>query len=144
MGLHLLNDIFKKLTDHWKGQGIEIVPGHDYQINAIEQELQIKLPDDFRAYFRVLNGMPSHYPNTMDEEGFLFYPIERIEVLKNTGIILFAEYMHKSWWYGVKPGEMKDAYEIGMIPDENQFIPISNSLSDFIQFYLQDDSVLYG
>jgi len=155
MGLHILKDSLEELIEHWKNQGIEIVRGFDYQIDAFEKVAEIELPGDFREYFRTVNGMPSHFPDWMDKEGFLFYPIEEVEPFNKVfkkrwgnrdkrNIFVFAEYLHKSWWYGVRLSDVKDTYEIGIIPDEDQFKPITNSLPDFIQFYLQDAALLYG
>jgi len=144
----------EKLIKYWKCQVIDTAQCSEYQIEVYEKETRIKLPDDFREFYRMANGMSSHFPNWMDEEGFLFYPIEKVEsfnkVFKkrwwNKGkknILVFAEYMNKSWWYGVELSDITNDYEIGIIPDGNSFKPITKSLSDFIQLYLENSPMLY-
>jgi len=99
-----------------------------------------------------VNGMESLYPNQMDKDGFLFYPLEAVSsvnkefpnsLLPNKeNIFLFCEYMHRSWWYGV---ELKgnDNYMIGVLPDAHTFKPIVSSLADFLELYMEDSPVLY-
>ncbi|MBW8684708.1 SMI1/KNR4 family protein [Chitinophaga rhizophila] len=154
MGSDILTNNLAMLTEYWKNQNIDIVQNFDYEIDAFQKDAKVELPDDFRIYYLTMNGMSSHFPNWMDKNGFLFYPLEEVEPFNKIfkkrwgnrdkkNILIFAEYMHKSWWYGIRIDNVKNAYEIGIISDEDQFKPISNSLSDFIQFYLQDASILY-
>ena len=110
------------------------------------------LPNDFKELYLKANGMGTLYPNEIDDEGFLFYPIEFIisaekefensKLENRSKIFIFAEYMHKSWWYGY---EIKNdgSYAIGIIPDKNTFKPIVNSLSEFIEMYLDNSPRLY-
>ncbi|MEO5931179.1 MAG: hypothetical protein ABIR47_14700 [Candidatus Kapaibacterium sp.] len=101
--------------------------------------------------------MESYYPNYTDDEGFLFYPLEYLITMEeefarnplytvtvtSETVILFAEYMNKSWWYGFKYNAEAGRYVIGIIPDKNRFKPIAGSLADFIRLYMVDAPDLY-
>jgi len=79
----------------------------------------------------ITNGMVNLFPNCFDSEGFLFYPLQEINTLEDEFIIerdypdeqclIFAEFMHKSWWYGVKFSKSSDNYVIGIILSVSMF-----------------------
>ena len=97
--------------------------------------------------------MVNLFPNYFDNEGFLFYPLEELTTLedefgisRDSGVencLIFAEYMHKSWWYGVKFSKFEDKYEIGIVSSADKFTIITRNLGEFIQLYMNDASVLY-
>jgi len=93
--------------------------------------------------------MESLYPNDFDKEGFLFYPLHGLVTIdrefvdsEENDILVIANYMHKSWWYGLKilNGE---SYVIGIIPEKNKFKPIAGQLSEFLELYLNNSPRLY-
>lgn len=144
----------EKLISYWKNQSITSEKLSPDKIEEFEKWRHIQLPQDFKEYYKRANGMKLYYPNDTDAEGFLFYSLENVisaedefegkgDELSFNPIYIFAEYMHKSWWYGLKLNDMKDTYEIGIIPYVNRFKVITNSLSEFIDLYLQDSSMLY-
>ncbi|MET7001561.1 SMI1/KNR4 family protein [Chitinophaga defluvii] len=144
----------ERLIVYWNDQEIAVDKLSPYEIEAFEKWRRIRLPNDFKEYYQRANGMKSYYPNDTDAEGFLFYPLENFISFEdefmvkpeNAGLnrtYIFAEYMHKSWWYGVKLNDMNDTYEIGIIPDKERFKSITTSLVVFIDLYLQDDARLY-
>lgn len=151
MGLERLTPKVVQLIKFWEEQNIVIRPQNKREFDEIQNLKLLKLPKDFIGFYLSVNGMETLYPNEMDKEGFLFYPLEAITQvgdefensnLTNKEIFIFAEYMHKSWWYGV---EVKDDenYVIGIIPDSNSFKPITNSLSNFIDLYIDNSTKLY-
>ena len=143
----------EQLITYWSKQGISITAASEYEIRKAEQHGRFFLPDDFKSLYSKVNGMESYYPNEIDEEGFLFYPVEAIIsaakesadcLIKNKdNIFIFAEYMHKSWLYGFEILDCNN-YIIGIIPDENTFIPIAESIWDFVELYLEDSSRIYN
>jgi SMI1-KNR4 cell-wall len=144
--------IITQLIEFWQNQKIIILSKTKQEIDNIEKNSPVILPSDFRKLYERVNGMGNFYPNEIDEEGFLFYPIEGIisvnDEFKNSSlennktIFLFAEYMHKSWWYGFDVSSNGD-YVIGIIPEKNKFKPITNSLAEFIELYMEDSPLLY-
>jgi len=141
-------DYFK---DHLSKQDIPVTCKSMEEIDRFEKNSALLLPDDFRIFYSVLNGMEFLYPNDIDKEGFLFYPLEAIisaadefdsKTIPEKNIIIFAEYMHKSWWYGIDVADNKN-YVIGIIPHKDSFQPITTSLSEFIEFYIADAPCLY-
>lgn len=142
----------KKLAQFWREQKISSPPNGIQEILHFEFSKSVKLPDDFRHLYMMTNGMVNLFSNDMDYEGFLFYPLQELTTLEEEfeldkvnyveSCIIFAEYMHRSWWYGVRFSKIEDNYEIGKIPTEYKFKVITRSLGEFIQFNMKDDSVL--
>jgi len=140
------------LIEHWKKQGIKISSVSKNEIEYVEKANNIQIPNDFKNFYSYVNGMENLYPNEMDNEGFLFYPIEAISPIEaefinssipnKNRIFIFSEYMQRSWWYGYEVLD-DEHYRIGIIPDAQSFVPITNKLPDFINLYLNDDSLLY-
>lgn len=102
----------RQLLKFWEKQKILSPPNSLDDILHFEFSKSIQLPGDFRYLFMTTNGMVGLFPNYFDKEGFLFYPLEELTALQDEfGIsgdgaaehcLIFAEFMHKSWWYAVK------------------------------------------
>lgn len=143
----------EKLLKFWKDQEIVSVANSLDDILNFEFSRSVQLPEDFRRLFMMTNGMVNLYPNDFDEEGYLFYPLQELTTLEdefelNRGsyiehCLIFAEYMHKSWWYGVKFSKFEDKYEIGIISSADKFNAITRNLGEFIHLYMNDSPVLY-
>lgn len=141
------------LIKYWESKDITIVSKPARYIESVQKAAGLQLPIDFKTLYYHVNGMEALYPNETDKEGFLFYPTEAIvsidKEFKLPGLIgqpkiyIFANYLHKSWWYGVEIND-NGTYEIGIIPDKGLFTPITNSLAEFIRLYLDDSSKLYN
>ena len=152
MGVKKVLLVVEPLMKYWRKQNIDIIPKSVSDIEIWMSEKGIFLPGDFKELYSKANGMKNFYPNRMDEEGFLFYPIDSIisvkdefensELINNNRVYIFAEYMHKSWWYGLEIMGNNN-YTIGIIPDKDTFKPISNSLIEFIELYIENSSKLY-
>jgi len=149
-------ELKKKLVEllyYWERQNIRITSGCSQQdINHSEVKLNVKLPSDFEEYFRLVNGMGLLYPNDSDDNGFLFYPLQgltTVQIDKGSDYgqlqkhLIFADYMQNSWTYHVKLVDQNN-YQIGISPSLGIFNSITNSLAEFIQFYITDDNILYS
>lgn len=140
-----------ELIEYWGKQKIVSPSNSIDDILNFEFSKCVRLPADFRYYYMLANGMPKLYPNDMDEEGFLFYPLQELTTWEEefnipgsssyNNCLFFAEYMHKSWRYGVRFSDSSDEYEIGKVT--NKFKAITRSLGTSIHLYLKDDSILY-
>jgi hypothetical protein len=143
----------KQLLEFWGKQKILSPPNTLDDILYFEFSKSMQLPEDFRRLFMMSNGMVNLFPNYFDNEGFLFYPLQELTTVEdefdiNRGSsvehsLIFAEFMHKSWWYAVKFSKIVDNYEIGIIPSVGKFKVITRNLTEFIQLYLSDSPVLY-
>jgi len=152
MGIKNTLLIINLLIGYWRKQSIDIIPKSISDIESLVTQNAILLPSDFKELYSKVNGMKNLYPNEMDEEGFLFYPIEAIisakdefensELINKDRVYIFAEYMHKSWWYGLEVIS-DNKYTIGIIPDKNTFKPITNSLVEFMELYIDNSTKLY-
>jgi hypothetical protein len=135
--------VMELLVTHLEKQNIPVSDNSMDKIEKIETEKSFQLPDDFKELYSIVNGMESSYPDKMDQNGFLFYPVEAVKsASSDASILIFAEYLHKTWFYGVQSNGFGD-YVIGRLTDDGIFKPITNSLSEFIEFYLNDSPKLY-
>ena len=153
MEIEDIGQIGKQVSLFWAQQNIVSPPNTLDDLLHFEFSKSIKLPDDFRQLFMMTNGMVSLYPNYFDKEGFLFYPLEELTIIDEElnmpcaidadHCLIFAEFMHKSWWYGVKFSKFSDEYEIGLVCSADRFKVITRNLAEFLQLYMQDASILY-
>ncbi|RFS26269.1 SMI1/KNR4 family protein [Chitinophaga silvatica] len=145
----------EKMIRHWNNQNIPINQLNPQRLLDFEKYRDIQLPHDFKEFYLRINGMESHFPNYTDSEGFLFYPLNYWISAENefmltehsssfSKILIFADYMQKCWWYGVKLNDSDGTYEIGIIPYKEKFKVITDSLAEFIDYYLQDSAILYN
>lgn len=143
----------KQLLEFWRNQKILSPANTLDDILYFEFSRNMQLPDDFRSLFMMTNGMVNLFPNYFDNEGFLFYPLQELTTLKDEfdinkssaveHCLIFAEFMHKSWWYAVKFSKFMENYEIGIIPSVDKFKVITRNLGEFIYLYMNDSPVLY-
>ena len=149
-----IEDAMNRLLEFWKNQEIISAANSLDDILHFEFSKNVRLPDDFRSFYLMNNGMLNLYPNYFDNEGFLFYPLEEVTTLEeefdadktivDQNCLIFAEFMHKSWWYGVRISKNEEEYEIGIIPEVSKFKVITKKLEEFIHMYMIDSSILYN
>lgn len=142
-----------QLLEFWGKQKILSPPNTLDELLYFEFSRNMQLPDDFKCLFMITNGMVNLFPNYFDNEGFLFYPLQALTTLDeefdtNTGsavehCLIFAEFMHKSWWYAVKFSKIENTYDIGIIASVDKFKIITQNLGEFIHLYMNNSSVLY-
>ena len=148
-----ISDSVQILSQYWKEQGIMKTVSDIKKIEDSEKLNGFTLPSDFKEFYSLINGMEGLYPNEIDKNGFLFYPIEAVvpvavecpnSKMENINrIFLFSEYLQVSWWYGCDV-IANDNYSIGIIADRDSFKPICNSLVRFLELYMSDDPILYN
>lgn len=139
-------EILVALKKYWGKNGIVSV-NTESDISSVLAAKNLTLPHDFIFFFKHLNGM-----HDQDEEGFYFYKIEDLTDMRRkfdlsasaalSRIVIFADYMVESWWYGVRTGN-NGQYEIGIISSSEDFKIICISFSEFIHLYLMDSPILY-
>lgn len=141
MGVKSLPGSIDRLIEHWQKQSIDIISKSIKEIGVIQREHQFSLPQDFIALYARVNGMQTYYPNEIDNEGFLFYPVEAIvsaqkefetsqsSLTEKKDLYIFAEYMHKSWWYAVDIDYEHNSYEIGIIPEQSPHLQSMRTLT---------------
>lgn len=143
-----------KLFQHWENQGMAISKGcSDFDIREKETELGINLPQDIRDFYLFANGMAEMYPNWPDAEGFIFWPLEALAFVpelrqedyhpKLKDCLVFADYLHSSWWYGFLLDNSHNGYSVVVIPHRGAFKKIAGSFLEFLELYYRDDEMLY-
>lgn len=152
MEINEIDVIISRLINFWNRQNI-LVSAKDYkEIEKLEQRNKLTIPIDFKLFYSKVNGMKEYYPNYTDDEGFLIYPAEALILateefkesnMKNVNRVwIFANYMQRSWYYGVEIID-ENNYMIGIIPEESVFKPITNSLGEFLELYMENSDRLY-
>jgi hypothetical protein len=137
------NHAVLETIDFWKSQQIDTTHITLKYIAQVMTEKAFVLPIDFVNFYLQVNGMEKLYPNYSDTEGFLFYPVEALYYTQDNQTLVFADYMQCSWWYGVQ-AETEEKYTIGILPTRDQFIPLTNSLEEFLGWYRQDHEMMYA
>ena len=148
-------DHSERLIENWRRHELKIVPGcSDAQLDRFERSFSIKLPDDFRIYYRRTNGMG---PPGQDKAGFAFWSLDSIQpallALKDAGAhakprgaddyYVFADYLDWSWAYAIRLTRAQTDNPVALIGKENLEI-VAHSFSEFIELYLCDSPQLYG
>jgi hypothetical protein len=136
----------ESLISHWKKSNVYSPSKEPFLLDYRLGNKGIKLPEDFKYLYQFVGGTTD-----LDDEMFFFFAPDELTTmgakfsLGNADpfrdIVIFIDYMHASWWYGFRVTD--DGYEIGIIPMENKFKVITNSLTDFINLYISDSEILY-
>jgi hypothetical protein len=150
--------VLARLVAHWNTEKISGKAKSFLEIERFEKDNKVKLPSEFREYFTIVNGMENLYPNYSDSEGFLFYPLEHLKTYENElrsplpkmygGVadpycVIFADYLQKSWWYGMVLEHASNSYSIVIIPSAGNYKILSNSFFEFLNMYIDDSAKLY-
>lgn len=97
-------------------------------IHAVEQAYDIRLPEDFKSFYRFTNGFE------IDEDIFNMIPLdEMISNSKDDQRPAIAEFMiYSDLWYLEIDDTDADQYQIYVISHDAEKIILTNSLADFI------------
>jgi hypothetical protein len=130
----------------WRAEGMEPRGGADpAAIRAFEQLYDVVLPDDARAYFLRLNGLPDGY---FDAEFTEFRPIERVQTVmevrqddedemlpQTVEYFCFAD--HGSRTYAVRlTRDGSGLSDVIYVHSGTDLIPIASSLAEFFLRYV--------
>jgi hypothetical protein len=143
--------ILENLIEYWKQQGLPIAPGvTSNQIKKVEISMNLNLPVEFKNYLTFVNGMVKKYPYDEDKNGMSFYSLEDLILFENEfqkdsvnklhpdlvgrKTIIFADYMHKSWSYGLRVED--EHYSIIVIYSYDRYRTVSDSFNKFLDLYI--------
>ncbi|OOQ58338.1 SMI1/KNR4 family protein [Mucilaginibacter pedocola] len=139
-----LKNVFE-LTNHWKRCGVYMPPDEFGLLDHRLRNEGILLPQDFIDLYRVSNGT-----SDWDDSSITFYGVgglitmgSRFSLPENhsmQSVVIFADYMDESWWYGVNLNQ--EGYEIVIISSGDKLNIVARSLDEFIQLYLADSDIL--
>ena len=148
-----------ELLGHWEKQKLYAQPGCSVaDLDRFEEKLGITLPHEFRLYLERTNGMDPHTSIGADENGFYFYSLNELELysqstdfmseppipaLEGRKCLLFADYMHKCWWYGLLFEEQEASCTVVEIAAENWYRVVAGSFGEFVDLYVADADELY-
>lgn len=152
-----LPEILAVLRLFWHRQGIACPPLDLPYIRTVVEANGIRLPPVFEQMYCAVNGTPELYPNYMDENYCSFLPVEELraeerELLVLMGenrtrevvpVMVFVDFMHRSWEYGLIVDANGRDYRIGIMPTRSSFQVLSNSLTTFLMWYVEDADILY-
>src|SRR5947208_949681 len=70
------DEVLRDLQRHWSWIGAKTQPGASAEaLTAFEARYRVSLPPDVRAYFELVNGMPT---NESDDQLLEFFPIQAV------------------------------------------------------------------
>jgi hypothetical protein len=134
-----------ELINHWKKCNVYVPPEGFGLLDYRLRNENIIIPQDFKDLYKVCNGT-----SDWDDISFIFYGVGRLITMGSRfslgenhplrNVVIFADYMDESWWYGVNLTE--EGYKIGIISSGNKFKIIANSLTEFIHLYLSESDML--
>lgn len=151
-----MNSLRDRIATRWStSQGLAVRrPITEEELHALESRVG-PLPKALVNFLSIADGF-SDTGLGRDEEGFAFWPSERMELVDayQGGIfsspgtykcLLFADYLDWSWAYAIGLDGRTHAGEILMIgtADRTPF-RVANTLEEFLEKYLADDGALYG
>ena len=151
--------IWRHLIESWRSQNLPIQKAcEEDDIRSFETRNKIALAADMRDYLLNVNGMTTYFRGYQDEEGFSFWPLERMRTVaednealgrrylrltEGDSLFLFCDYMDWSWAYAVKMHPGSGAAEgIYLVCCRNP-IKTADSFSDFVRLYLDGSDQLY-
>lgn len=130
-------------------------------IIQFEQHRRLRLPDEFKQYLCIANGMAQKPPKDVDEDGYSFWPLERMtdaqEEFSNTSnhakiplnsalrdYLIFADYMQWSWTFAIKTTNHESATTpVYRVDSPDHVHKIAESFHDFLNMYVNDAERLY-
>jgi hypothetical protein len=138
-------DIFMKRLQMWQVSGLLIRSGVDAQtINQFEQRFQVMLPDAFRAYLTLVDGMEK---DSEDSELFRFFPLSEVEPLNvffkdwvpssSNHYFVIADFCFRSHLYAIDLGNGRDRGSVARVFGSDQIHVEWASFEDFLSAYLQ-------
>jgi hypothetical protein len=154
-----MESLWRHLIEYWRSRNLPIQKAcKEDDIRSFETRYKIALPPDMREYFLNVNGMTTNFPGYQDDDGFSFWPLERVRTIaedneapalrhlrltEEDSFFLFCDYMDWSWSYAVKippaPGVAEGIY---LLCCRNP-VKIADSFSDFVALYLGQSGQLY-
>lgn len=139
-------DLSFMLISYWQKENVRFESPVQLAAKYVSNDMYKFLPQEFKELYQNVNGTDEY-----DNQGFLFYRQQNLITMGKKffldkdselyGIIIFADYMHENWWYGIRITEQ--GYEIGIIPSGKRFKPITTSLEHFVNLYMEDSEMLY-
>lgn len=146
----------ERLRRRWGAEGAVRAGVSPAVLTALEQDLRIVLPADFRAYLAVVEGMDSGQWVGNEIE---FWPVARIrEEADDWGcfepgiegtLLPFADFLINSHAYAIRVSST-DAPVFLVVggawggPQRMQRIQCASSFEEFVTRYEQDDTAIYG
>jgi hypothetical protein len=142
-----VDDLWRRLIDHWRGRGVAIRPGVDAAgVARFEAAYGVRLPDDLRDYFAAVNGTGTN----LDDDLFRFWSLEEVRPVQQESrdarlsCFDFADYCIDTWRYAVElPREGAGTGAVFNTGRGPPFQQVSPSFREFFELYLGDpDSLL--
>ncbi len=138
-----------RLVAYWLSIGSRIKPGaSEHDLQAFEKRHSVCLPEDFREYLMLCDGLRSEDSGHFGGDGndwrtvIEFWPLKRISAERDgvSGEYFgFADFLIDSHWYVIclsADVHLSGAVGVG---DENGIDrQIGDSFSDFVEVYLRD------
>jgi hypothetical protein len=148
--------IGERLKACWLAQGLVVRPGVSTgAIQTFEARYQVRLPEDLRDYFAVVNGTGQY--SYVDDNGFCFWSLEEMKPLSEQwpgesfvqgpdSCFLFADHLIWCPAYAIRlsPKSAADGEVLAIYSDNMKFDAhrVVNSFTQFVEEYFAHGVVL--
>ena len=137
-----MSELIERLRQHWLKQGIALGNGaSESQVEELESENHIVLPDDFREYLLSISVREDWF---MDDSMISFWTIKRIreEYLdtrnEETAYLAFADFLINSHEYAIKLQSDSAIAPVFFLC--GHFVTqIASSFTEFLERYIASD-----
>jgi hypothetical protein len=148
---------YELLDRHWRSLGLQSEEGgaNEGVIGAFESRFSILMPTELRLYFKHVNGMSMRGGHDVDDNGFSFLPLEKVQTVGafsseigwtiGDGVghktaFVFVDYLQWCNAYAFETASQR-AGAIYLLGNEEPKI-VAPSMSEFAAMYLADDPLL--
>ena len=132
-----MKDIFQETLQYWDHTKIKYNSGLDVtRLSLHQQEKFYAFPEGLKSLLLVANGFEEN--TEYDAEGFRFYSLVEVYMLRGSELTIFADYLHESWLYGINE---TGVFWIGAGMENKKLV--SHSMEIFLELYIGDSNQLY-
>lgn len=134
-----------RLVAEWQAGGLSTLsPPSAAQLRAFEERLQVRLPDDVRAYFEITGGFAKY---DLDGEAIGWWPLDRVVRLANRysrlaearGFLVVADALIEATLFAIQCQDGTARPRGTVIEgDGSKWRVRTRSWSDFVAAYLHD------
>ena len=133
------------VKEHWLRQGIKLRRGaSEVEIDAFEARFNVRLPEDMRECFAVVNGFDNRGGSLVDDEMITFFPLEEIERLDASewGIsshadlyFVFADWSISAHVYAIRLSA-DNTVSNPVVVTHDKLVTVADSFGDVMQGYV--------
>jgi hypothetical protein len=148
-----MTTIGARAKSYWSRHGVKLRSGvAEQDIVAFEKKFGVRLPQDVREFFAVVDGMDDSASLVSDDNGITFLPLGNVTPLtakwtqcsfKDAGaFFIFADYSLSAHVYAIRLSvEANTSTSVIVVYDQNP-IKVADSYAEFMHEYLSGNELV--